>query len=71
MFPNITKVMSILLITSATSASVERANSALRITKTNNGNTMSGDRFNALVLFCVHWDIILDYNCIIQMYANK
>ena len=32
---------------------------------------MSVDRFNTLALLYVHWYIKLDYNRIIQMYANK
>ena len=71
MSSNIKKVMSILLTTSATSASVESANSALRFIKTDYRSTMSEDHFNALILLCVHWDIKIDYNFIIQMYANK
>ena len=49
-FPNIKKVMSILLTTSATSVSEERANSAFRFIKTDYRSTISEDRFNAL--FC-------------------
>ena len=32
---------------------------------------MSDDRFSALVLLYVQWYIKLDYNRIIEMYANK
>ena len=32
---------------------------------------MSEDRFNALVLLYVRWDIKLDHNRIMQIYANK
>ena len=71
MFSNVTKVMSILLTTSATNALVERPNFALHFIKTDYRNTMSEDHFNALVLLYVHWDIKLDYNRIIQIYANK
>ena len=71
MFPNIKKVMSILLTTSATSASIERANSAVRFIKTDYRSTMSEDHLNALVFLYVHWDVKLDYNRIIQKSANK
>ena len=71
MFPNIKKLMSILLTTSATSALVERANSALRFIKTDYRSTMPEDRFNAFALLYSHWDIKLDYNRIMQMYTNK
>ena len=70
MFPNMKKVMSVLLATSETSKSLERANSALHFTKTDYRSTMSEDRFNALVLLYVNWDIKIDYNRIIQMYVN-
>ena len=70
MFPNMKKVMSVLLATSETSKSLERANSALRFTKTDYRSTMLEDRFNALVLLYVNWDIKIDYNRIIQMYVN-
>ena len=71
MFPNIKKLMSILLLTSATGALVERTNSTLRFIKTDYRCTMLEDNFNAPVLLHVHRDIKLDYNCIIQTYANK
>ena len=48
MFLNIKKVMNILLTTSATSASVERARPALSFIKTDCRSTMSEDRFIAL-----------------------
>ena len=48
MFLDIKKVMNILLTTSATSASVERARPALSFIKTDCRSTMSEDRFNAL-----------------------
>ena len=71
MFSNIKELMSILLATSATGASVERANSTLRFIKTDYRCTMLEDNFDAPVLLYVHRDIKLDYNRIIQTYANK
>ena len=71
MFPNIVRILSIILTTPATSASVERANSALRYVKTDFRSTMSEDRFNALLLLYVHSDIKLDYKKIIDMYAMR
>ena len=53
MFPNIKKVMSILPITSATSASVERANSALCFIETDFRSTTPGDCVNTL-FFCMY-----------------
>ena len=69
MFPNIVRILSIILRTSSASTSVERANSALRYVKTDFRSTMSEDRFNALLLLYVHRDIKLDYKKIIDMYA--
>ena len=55
-FPSVTRVLSILLTTAATSASVERVNSK---------------RVNTLLLMCIHRDIFLDYDKIIDIYASK
>ena len=51
-FPSVTRVLSILLTTAATSASVERVNSK---------------RVNTLLLMCIHRDIFLDYDKIIDI----
>ena len=61
MFPNIVRILSIILTTPATSATAERANSALRNEKTDFRSTMSEDRFNALLLLYFHRGIKLDY----------
>ena len=58
MFPNILKIIHLLLLTSVTSADVERANSAF--VKNTFRSSMGEDRFNALVLMYVHKDIGLD-----------
>ena len=60
MFPNIVRILSIIITTPAMSASVERTNSALCYIKTYFRSTMSEDRFNALLLLYVHSDIKLD-----------
>ena len=46
----------------ATSASVERANSALKFVKNVYRSKMSEDRLNSLILMYVPKDIKLDYN---------
>ena len=71
MFPNIKNLISILLTASAASASAQKVYSALFFIKTDYRSAMSEVYFNALVLLYVHWDIKLDYNRIIQMYANR
>ena len=71
MFPNIKNLISILLTASAASASAQKVYPALFFIKTDYRSAMSEVYFNALVLLYVHWDIKLDYNRIIQMYANR
>ena len=67
MSPNIKKVKSILLTTAAR-VSVEKPIPPFVLLKL---TTMSEDDFNAIVLQYQHWNIKLDYNRIIQIYANK
>ena len=50
-FPNVTQVLSILLTTAATSASAERANSALQDVKTDFHSMTGEERLNALLLY--------------------
>ena len=69
-FPNITRIMRLLLLQSATSATTERANSSLKLIKTSLRSTMKEDRLNALILLHIHRDIELDYETIITMYAS-
>lgn len=71
LYPNIVTIFRILLTFSATSASVERSNSALRFIKSTYRSTMGEDRFNALILLFVHRDIALDYDKIIDKYARR
>lgn len=73
MYPNITKVLYLLLLTSVTSSSVERANSYLKFIKNPLRSTMGEDRFNALLLRYVHKDIHIDnhINKIVDKFAVK
>ena len=71
MFPNIVRILSIILTTPATSASVEKPNSVVYYVKTDFRRAMSGDRFNALLLLSVHRDIKLDCKKFINMYAMR
>ena len=69
--PDIAKVLNLLLLTSVTASSVERANSSLRLVKNCFRSSMSEDRFNALVLLFVHKDIDIDILTVLDMYARK
>lgn len=71
MFPNITKVIHLLLLTSVTSSSVERANSYLRFIKSYLRSTMGGERFNALMLLFIHKDIKVDVSKIIDIFISR
>ena len=71
MFSNIERTPSIILTITATDASVERANSALRFVKTDFRSTMSEDRFNALLLLFAHRNIRLDYKKFLDMSAVR
>ena len=71
MYPNITKILHLLLLTSVTSSTVERANSSLRFIKNSFRSTMGEDRFNALLLLFVHKDIEIDISKVVEMYARQ
>ena len=71
MFPNVIRVLEILLVIPATSTSAEKSNSALRYIKNIYKNSMSEPRLNALILMYVHWYIKLDYDKIIDFFATK
>ena len=49
----------------------KKANSALQHLKTDFRNMMAEERLNALLLVCIHGDIFLDYDKIIEIYASK
>ena len=68
---NIVVILRVLLTIPATSASVERANSALRFVKNVYRSKMSEDRLNSVILMSIHKYIKLDYNDIIDMYARR
>ena len=70
-YPNITKILYLLLLAPITSCEVERSNSILRLVKNTFRSTMTEDRFNALTLMYVHKDIKLDYDEIIDMFAKN
>jgi len=71
MFPNVTTILKLLLLTPVTSSGVERANSSLRRIKDCFRSTMGEDRFNSLILLYVHNDIELNIDKIIDNFARK
>ena len=60
-FPNVLQVLKLLLVTPVTTASVERANSALGFVKSDHRSTMSEGSLNALLRLYVHKDTQLDF----------
>ena len=70
-YPNVFKIFRLLVIIPATSSSVERANSALRLVKTDRRGSMSDGRLTALVLLHVHRAIPIDIEKLIDKYARK
>lgn len=68
-FPNIQRVLTIMLVAPVTAASVERSNSALGYVKTKLRSTMGSQRLNDLILLFVHKDIRVD--AVIDRFARK
>ena len=74
LFPNVLQVLKLLLVTPVTTASVERANSALGFVidvKSDYRSTMSEGRLNALLRLYVHKDIQLDFEELVTAYGHK
>ena len=69
MFPNIHRILYLLLVIPVTTAGLERANSAMKLVKTVLRSTMVQD-LNRLLLMFVHKDIKLDYSDIIDAYSR-
>ena len=69
-YPNIVCILRLLLIIPVTTATVERANSAIKLIKTDLRSTMAQDRLNALVLMFVHKDLSVNHERVIDSFAN-
>ncbi|XP_065199035.1 uncharacterized protein LOC135830743 [Sycon ciliatum] len=69
-YPNITRILHLLLVVPVTTATVERSNSALKIIKTDLHNSMSQERLNALVLLYVHKAIPIDHERVLDRFAK-
>ena len=70
-FPNVLQVLKLLLVTPVTTASVERANSALGFVNSDHRSTMSEGRLNALLRLYVHKDIQLHFEEVVTAYGHK
>ena len=55
----------------ATAATIEKARLLLKFVKNDLRLTMRENRLNGLMLLYIHKDIVLDYETIINHFANK
>ena len=70
-FPLISKILKLLMLIPATSATVERTHSSLKFVKNYLPSTMSEDRMNALMLLYIHEDLSLNYDQVIDDFARR
>ena len=70
LYPNVIAILRVLLTSSKTSSSEERANSVLKLVKNVYRSKMSEDQLNSVILIYVHKDVKLDYKDIIDIYAR-
>jgi len=70
LFPNITMLLRLLLMSPVAAASVERSHSALRHVKTDKRANTGQDGMVALLLLFVHRDIPVDYEKVIDKFAS-
>ena len=70
-FPNIKTIFKVSLLALVSSATVERANSALKFVKTARRSSMTEHRLNALVLLFVHKDIEIPEDEIVDIFAKR
>jgi hypothetical protein len=71
MFPNIHRILTLLLLIPVSSATVERGNSAIKRIKTTQRSTMGQERLNSLTLLQIHKHITMDYRKIVDMFIRK
>jgi hypothetical protein len=70
-FPNVSTILRVTLLAPVSSATVERANSALKFVKSDRRSTMGQERLNALLLLFVHRDIHVDVDEVFDFFAKK
>ena len=59
------------MLIAATTATVEKVHYLIKFVKNDLFSTMRKDRSNGLMLFDIHKDLVLDYEIIINLFANK
>ena len=69
MYPNITEILNLLLLTYVTSSGVESAKSLLKFIQNAFRSTMREDQFNALVLLYVPKAIELDIDRVVYLFV--
>jgi len=71
MFPTIHTCLTILLSLPVSNAGVERTFSTLRRLKTWLRSRMADDRLTGLALLHIHWDICINVDDVISLFANN
>ena len=71
LFPNVYTCLYLLLIIPVSPAANEHSHSWLQIVKSKLHSDMGEERLNALMLLYVHKDIVLNYNKLFDIYANR
>ena len=71
MFENLVTMLHLLLLTPVTSASVERANSALKFVKSDRRNRMGEGRLNSLLLLFMHKDISTEVDEVVNISVKR
>lgn len=73
LYLNVYHILHLLLVAPVTSASAEKANSALGFIKTDLRSTMSQERLNDLILFCSLFTktFLFDYSKIVDRFAVR
>ena len=70
-FPNICRILYLLLLSPVTTAPMERPNSTLEYIERPPRTSMEAERLNALTLLFVHEDIPLDHSAVIDIFAAR
>ena len=69
-FPNLYSLLKIAVTLPVTSVTTERSFSKLKRVKTDLRSTMGGDRLEGLIAIASEWDISIDYEKVIDIFAS-